>query len=405
MKSVIPSTRLTQLKSSLLAASLISGIGDQIYLFTVPLYLLDHFGSTALASGVRAAEVVASAVGSIYLGHVLDRVGNRRLTVQLTFVLLLLGGCLSVLTLLGIDLYTLPPFIVLTLAIMGFSRVYSISFQNAMPLLLDRTGLVAFNARMGTIMTVVSVVGVGVAGMLYGLLPMGVLMLLNAASFACFLLPARALPDDLNLNLGPSTPMWPSYIEAVRHIWASRDLTYMTTGFLVYTMVTASSTIYTIFSLKQHFHYSAQAIGVALFCAHIGGLLGSSSATGILKRLGSVAGFRISVMTGCILVGFLGISPTSVQMVAVLSGVLFCTYVANVAHVSLRQMASTVENRGRVLGLISMLLRLAAPLGLLVFGTSETLIGRSASFMLSGVFGLVILIILGRRVSKRSENV
>lgn len=143
---------------------IISLFGNAAIRFSLPLYLLNHTGSSALYGTVTACAFIPTILLSPIGGIIADRINKRNIMVFLDF---LTAAVILIFTFL-VERVSLIPFITVTLMLLySIAGAYQPSVQASVPALVSQQHLMAANSIINTISSFSSLLGPVLGGILY----------------------------------------------------------------------------------------------------------------------------------------------------------------------------------------------------------------------------------------------
>lgn len=143
---------------------IISLFGNAAIRFSLPLYLLNHTGSSALYGTVTACAFIPTILLSPIGGIIADRINKRNIMVFLDF----LTAAVILIFAFLVERVSLIPFITVTLMLLySIAGAYQPSVQASVPALVSQQHLMAANSIINTISSFSSLLGPVLGGILY----------------------------------------------------------------------------------------------------------------------------------------------------------------------------------------------------------------------------------------------
>lgn len=143
---------------------IISLFGNAAIRFALPLYLLNHTGSSALYGTVTACAFIPTILLSPIGGIIADRINKRNIMVFLDF----LTAAVILIFAFLVERVSLIPFITVTLMLLySIAGAYQPSVQASVPALVSQQHLMAANSIINTISSFSSLLGPVLGGILY----------------------------------------------------------------------------------------------------------------------------------------------------------------------------------------------------------------------------------------------
>jgi MFS family permease len=262
----------------------VSLLGDQISLFAIPIaaVLLLH-APVAQMGLLTAAGLLPSLLLSLPAGGWVDRLGRGRqlmLACDLGRAAALLG--VPVAYLLGG--LTMPLLYTVALLVGTLDVLFGVAYQMVFVALVDRDDYVPGQALLNGSRAASFVAGQSLAGLLVALVTAPGALLIDCASFlvsACCL--GRIRPDE-----PPAAPREAGHLRAglrfIRESATIRACLAATTTVNLFTF--AFSAIFVVYAVRE-LGNSPAVLGLVLGAGAVGGLLGSTAATRLSRRIGT----------------------------------------------------------------------------------------------------------------------
>jgi MFS family permease len=368
----------------------ISNLGSSITLFALPLLVYKLTGSALNLGIATAAEFIPYLLFGLILGAWTDRVNRKRMMIGTDVARALIIASIPL-------LYAFGLLTVWWIYIVGFVHAtLTICFEAgqfaAIPSLVNKDDLVTANGRIQASYSGASVVGPLLAGVLVTLVPLAVLMLVDALSFLASSFSLALI--RISFNSGEKrerTSIRSDVVEGLRYVLRHPVLRNISLMMALVNFVAVTTNAQLIFFAKTRLQatdfqasllYSAGSLGVVILALAAGPLrkhwsfstvaLGALMIEGILTVIFSLMRMYWAAVVLWTLIGGLGI--------------LF-----NINTSSLRQTIVPNHLLGRVVSIASVLAWSAIPLGSLLGGYA---ISRTQNVALVyGVIGALIFLI------------
>lgn len=160
---------------------IISLFGNAIQRFSMSLYLLEFTGSTAAFAKILAISTIPYILFAPIAGRLSDKINRKKIMIYLDlFCSILIGGYAFVL-LSGRDSELIVAAIMFILSIC--STLYGPAVVASIPQIVEEDKLTSANGIINQVGSVVNFVGPILAGLLYGLVGIKVIVIINAISF------------------------------------------------------------------------------------------------------------------------------------------------------------------------------------------------------------------------------
>lgn len=165
----------------LITGQIISLFGSAIQRFALSLYLLDLTGSASIFATILALSMIPIVIFAPIAGMIADRADKRKVMIGLDLVsaLVIVGYLAIVLT--GQDEAFIVAGVMMVLS--AVSTIYQATVTASLPVLVDETELLATNGLVYQVSSLANFLGPILAGVLYGLFGIKVILLMNAISF------------------------------------------------------------------------------------------------------------------------------------------------------------------------------------------------------------------------------
>ncbi len=160
---------------------IISLFGNAIQRFSMSLYLLEFTGSTAAFANILAISTIPYIIFAPIAGRLSDNVNRKKIMVYLDlFCSVLIGGYAFIL-LRGRDSELIVGTVMFLLSICY--TLYGPAVTSSIPQIVEEEKLTSANGIINQVGSIVNFVGPILAGLLYGLLGIKLIVIINAVSF------------------------------------------------------------------------------------------------------------------------------------------------------------------------------------------------------------------------------
>jgi MFS family permease len=380
---------------ALLTAQAISEIGNRITALAIPWFVFVTTGSAAKTGVIAFAGLLPIVIASILGGALVDRVGNKRMSVVAD---VLSGVTVAVVPLLyltiGLEFWQLFVLVFLGGILDSPGSTARIAL---VPTLAERAGmpLERVNSASQVITSSSLLVGPAIAGALIALMGTSKVLWVDAASFGISaLIVAALIPQD-----EPVATERGRYFEDV---WAG--LRFLKQDRLLITiMIAAASTnfldsplfsvVLPVFANEEYGHAS----DLGLMLAGMGA--GSVAGALIFGAIGTKYPKRPQLVAFFVLFGLplflLAVSPSLVISVAAMALIGLATGGINPLAITAIQERTPPEMLARVFGSIITAVMIASPLGALLGGVAVDALGVTKVIVLIGALIFVVGVWLG----------
>jgi predicted MFS family arabinose efflux permease len=389
----------------LLAAALISQVGDWMLAIGVAYYVYQLTGSTLASAGSMLATFLPSILLSSLAGVYVDR-WNRKTTMVVTNLVMAVG-------LLPLLLVHHPRDVWIVYVVAVFEGTVELFFspaeQAVVPLLVANDDLLTANALNGQAREVARLVGSAIGGVVVGIGGITALAIADAATFLAAALivsririPTRARPsaaEPRHSRLGALAHEWS---QGLRIAWSQPSVRVV----FVYTLIamTGEGVMGTLFApfVRDVLHGSASAYGLIAGVQAIGGLAGGVVAASLAHRVSAAAMFGF----GAVLFGLIDLTMFLYPLVFVaLWPAMLCMImvgipgaVSRVGYNTVLQRGTEDAVRGRVFGALGAVQGVGIVIGTVAAGVLAEAVGIVPVIAFQGVGGIVagvvVLIVL-----------
>ncbi len=376
---------------SVIASTLLSGLGNAVVAVAVPWLVLERTGSAALAGTVAAASFGPLVVSALLGGALVDRWGRRASSIGADVLSAVAVAALPLLDAVS----TLDVVPVMALVALGavFDGPGAAARESLRPDVAVRAGwsLAKVNARGEAAEAIAGLVGPGVAGVLVVAVgPMPTLWLTAALLLAAAVVTAVGVAGPAPVR-GASRPAREPYLAAVRAglelVW--RDPAIRACGVLGMMLVAVHVPLTSVL-LPAHLQVSgrADALGLVLSAGAAGSLSGALATGWLLRHLSRRSVLVLGVAGSTAALGALAVLPGATATAAVV-GVcgLFTGPLTPVVSVIVQE-RTPEPLRARVIGTTTSLFLAATPVGLLAAGALAEIAGLTVAFAAAAVASL-----------------
>ena len=191
---------------------IISLFGNTIQRFCMSLYILDLTGSAATFSTILAVSTIPYILFAPIAGLLADRVNRKKIMVYLDLFSFLLLVVYSIILRNGMDNSLIVGIVMFILSIIY--TLYSPSVTSCIPQIVGKEELISANGIIQQVGAVVNLVGPIVAGILYSIFSIKIIVIINAVSFLISAILEMFLDiPDLELKKRIKNPILESFSE------------------------------------------------------------------------------------------------------------------------------------------------------------------------------------------------
>jgi len=362
----------------LVIGQIISLFGNMIISFALPLYILNISESPALFGLVMGLPYISLLLLSPIGGIIADRLKKQRIMFWLdasTTALILLYMLVS-----GLTTYIIPVVIVKLLALNAIQGMYIPTVQASVPLLVPNEKLTSGNAVVGVVNSLSGMVGMAVAGVVFGRFGLTPILVIGAICFAItavmdllIRMPCKKqessggivkiVKDDLKQSVRYATKEKPIIAKVVAIV------------FFIVLMLSSIIMVGQPVLVYQYLGMGMEYVGVSQSLMMIGALAGGVIAGTLGEKLTIKKSFLV-IALGSIFIFLKGVvfligAPPFVAYVMVTVAcalILLTIQMFNVAAITFIQKNTPTELTGKVLSIVMVLPFLAQAIGQVLYG-------------------------------------
>ncbi|MFI8931118.1 MFS transporter [Streptomyces sp. NPDC053474] len=337
-----------------LALQGLSALGDSFSHVAIPLLVLHQTGSVAQMGLVTGLTGLASIVTGLFAGVVADRVNRRRLLVLTDVARCVLFGMVPLVWLFATPLWLV--YVVVPVAGV-FAMLFQVTYVTVVPAIVGPGRILKANSHLFGAYAIASAGGPMLAGLVAAAFGPAAALGIDAATFAV------SAVGILFVRIGPMPSpaeaeqregrderggVRREFLAGARFLWRHPVLRSLTVLLALLTFLTYGLTDVVVYYVKHGLGHGDSTVGYVLTAGTLGTLGASLAVDRLRRRLGFGASWiGVHLLAGGA-VACLGLTG-SVPLVAVLAAVvLFCTGVAGINSMSLRQEVTPSHLLGRV---------------------------------------------------------
>lgn len=179
---------------------IISLFGNSIQRFSMSLYLLAFTGSTATFANILAISTIPYILFAPIAGRLSDKINRKKIMVYLDLFCSILIGVYAFILFKGNDSVLIVGTVMFMLSVCA--TLYGPAVTSSIPQIVEEDKLTSANGVINQVGSIVNFVGPILAGVLYGLLGIKVIVIVNAVSFFASAIMEMFLdiPDVVNEN-------------------------------------------------------------------------------------------------------------------------------------------------------------------------------------------------------------
>lgn len=355
--------------------------------------VLSLTGSPFLLGLVGTFQFLPVMLFSLFAGVVVDRFPKRRIIIATQIASMILALSLSIMVFTNRTNYWL----VLIIAVMlGITNTIDMPARQAFTVeIAGREDLMNAIALNSAVFNLARIVGPAIGAVLMSILGAGWCFLFNGLSFIAVLygllkIKVKYNPDKTNFSSG--------FLDGIKEgiVYIVKNPKIFETILLVGIMGIFAynyNVLIPVFT-KTVLHQSEKSYGALLSALGIGSLIGAIMVSSKSKKGPNMKHMIVSIIIICFMLICSGISSEFYvsALILIITGVFNINFSAR-ANSGL-QIASKDEYRGRVMSVYSLVFAGATPLGNLFVGSTSQQFGAQISFILSGIFALILVLII-----------
>lgn len=160
---------------------IISLFGNAIQRFSMSLYLLEFIGSTAAFANILAISTIPYILFAPIAGRLSDKINRKKIMVYLDLFCSILIGIYALILLRGRDSELIVAIVMFMLSVCY--TLYGPAVVSSIPQIVEEDKLTSANGIINQVGSVVNFLGPILAGVLYGLVGIKLIVVINAISF------------------------------------------------------------------------------------------------------------------------------------------------------------------------------------------------------------------------------
>ena len=160
---------------------IISLFGNAIQRFSMSLYLLEFTGSTAAFANILAISTIPYILFAPIAGRLSDKINRKKVMVYLDLFCSILIGVYALILLRGRDSELIVAIVMFMLSVCY--TLYGPAVVSSIPQIVEEDKLTSANGTINQVGSVVNFLGPILAGVLYGLVGIKLIVIINAISF------------------------------------------------------------------------------------------------------------------------------------------------------------------------------------------------------------------------------
>lgn len=376
----------------------IASFSNNVYIFTLPLFVYFWTKSALSMNIVRAMDLIPIVLLGLLIGVLIDRV-NRKRILQLTVLFQ------SILVTILFFLVWTGVFEIFYLYILAFcigitDYTYNATRQAIVPQLFEATDLTEIQSKFSFINTFFSILGPSLGGLIIIWLDYKWIFLAYALLFILIFINTSFLsPVKGNLNRDKKS-IWEDIKEGIKELISIKSLIMPTIVIITINFSTSLIIGVIIFYVVDTLGSSTKEVGWMFSISALGGLLGVKLLKILRKKYTRSTIFSTVLSIDVLTLILLFFAQNWWQIGILLAVRSSTTIIINIIYISVRQEITPNHLLGRVSGAISMITRTVTPLGLLFSGVWADNLSIPPIFLISSVIMFVLSFYIRRSTFK-----
>lgn len=373
-----------------LSGQTVSLFGSMIVQYVVMWYVTLETQSGMAVALYAVAAFLPQGVVSIFGGVLADRL-NRRVLVMVS------DGCIAAVTLMlallmlnGVtDLWI----ILLAVAVRSVGAgVQTPTVQAMIPQITPPEHLMRVNGIFGTIQSVMALLAPAVAAAIFavfGIVPVFFLDVITAV-IGIGLLSRVAVPSLTRMVAGTSTYR-EDLVEGMRYIWTHPIVRWLLGVFAVIFLLTVAPSFITPLLIARTFGTEEWMLAVLEIAFSIGMMLGGVLVSTVLAKRGRIGLILVATYGFAAFTVALGLSPNLWVFYGFMFGFGLLVPLFSTPFMTLIQESADPEKHGRVFSYVGIVMALATPVGMAVFGPLADVISVQTLLVIAGIVTVLVM--------------
>lgn len=404
----------------LITGQIISLFGSAIQRFALSLYLLDLTGSASIFATILALSMIPIVIFAPIAGMIADRADKRKVMIGLDIVsAIVIVGYLAI-VLANHDQALIVATVMMILS--AVSTIYQATVTASLPGLVDENDLLATNGLVYQVSSLANFLGPILAGVLYGLFGIKVILIVNAISFCASALLECALKIPhfpQNHNKGIMGIFREDMQTSYRYLRTQNPIVLrmiMTAGLFNLFMVPLFS-VGAPYIIKVTLGFSSQVYGFVEGIIALGMIIGAFlismrprllGVTHVHRLLYGISGAML-MMGGAIFLSQHGLSTVMSLVIFTLAGlaIMLVLGIANVITNTYVQLQTEREMLGKISAFGAAFATVCIPFGQLLFGGGLEWLNTRVPLLISvfalATFGVTLLVRYNSQMIQRAK--
>jgi DHA3 family macrolide efflux protein-like MFS transporter len=375
-----------------LTGQTVSLFGSMVVQYAVMWFVTLQTRSGGAVALYAIAAFLPQGIVSIFGGTLADRV-NRRVLVMVsdgTIALTTLG--LAMLMLNGVtDLWV----ILVAVAVRSVGAgVQTPAVQAMVPQLAPKDQLMRVNGLFQTIQSALALLAPAAAGAIFGIFGIVPVFFIDVATAAIGigLLALVAVPTLAAVS-ERTTGFREDLVEGARYIWHHAFVRWLMIVFAVIFLLTVAPSFVTPLMVARTWGPEVWKVTVLELAFSVGMILGGVLVSTVLAKRSRIGLIVVSTFAFAVLTAVLGLSPSLWFFYAVMFVIGLAVPLLTTPFMTLIQETVEPERLGRVFGYVSIVMALALPIGMSVFGPLADVISVQTLLVIAGIVTALVMVV------------
>ena len=371
-----------------LSGQFLSGITSMVVQYSIIWYLTRLTGSATILSVATLLGMIPQVVLSPFAGPLIDRWNKKLVLIFSDVVVAIFALILAIVGMLATDFPLWLVFV--SLFIRSVAQTFQMpTIQAVLPTMVPSGQLTRVNGQLGMVQSANMIIAPALGAFLFTIVPINYLILLDVlgAIFGVGLLVfveiAHVASEGERVHLLTDTKF------GIKKLVENKGLWYITIIGALFTLVYApAASLYPLMTM-DYFHGTVQQAGLIEVVYSVGMLAGGTVIGIFGKWRNRMTPILIAYMVIGVTVGFSGVLPGNARgfglfiILNAIAGV--ATPFFNTLLMAMIQQSYEPQFLGRILGVMTSLMSVTGPVGLIVAGPLADSIGVEKIFIIAGI--------------------
>lgn len=377
-------------------AMLANNIGNTLFAFALPLYILDLTESLMYLSIITALNTLPYLIAAIPFGYFIDHFNKLKMIICCNISSFFIYLVFTIILNINLDKSVIIYMIFLMTLMNGFIGVaMSICETSIVPELFNEESIPKANSFIFSTQYLCNTIMPIIGGIIYSQMNMSIFSLLNSVTFVfsallLLSLKKRHRPPNQIQSIHVLNSLKKSMSSGLELIFRNKMLLLPLLSAAAINLITSNYYNDYIYLIKNILKYTTKEIGIVQSFMAIGALIGSLCVSKLYKKYGFQKLFTVVCMIMSI--SMIVLSQTySIQLIIIsLSIYSLVQSSANILVITNRQFSTPKDYLARADGVYKMMLLGASSLGAIIGGIKTTSLGVNLSILCSGALVLLV---------------